>query len=209
MSPRRSAWGRPPYRDQAFHPARRGHPLQVALAVILVASLCVLAMSGITRYAVGEPVIPPALARLLDRPEPSLPPGMTYNFAVIDPLTKRALSVLPEVGTIELRLAVTNDSALPITMHFPTGQQCEFIVRRIFYYVDGLFAIPLEVWRSTYFHTISPRPSVLILQPGQTKVYTATFTLNALNALQLPPGRYRLIANFDSWQTSLPMDKPL
>ena len=82
--------------------------------MILLASLVLLAMAGITRYAVGEPLIPPAIASALHHPDPTLPPGMTWDFAVLDPATKRPLEALPEVGTVEMRLAVTNDSALPM-----------------------------------------------------------------------------------------------
>lgn len=182
--------------------------MQFTLTIILLASLLLLGMAGITRYAVGEPILPQWLANALHRPNPVLPPGMTYDFEILDPITKRPLPVLPEIGTVRLRLAVTNDSALPMTMRFSSGKQCEFVARRVFNYVDGLFALPLEVWRSSYFHNISPKPSVLILQPGQTRVYESDFTLNALNARELPAGDYRVVATFDGWQTSIPIPKP-
>jgi hypothetical protein len=177
--------------------------------MVLLASLLLLSMAAITRYTVGEPILPPWLARALHRPQPSLPPGMTYDFEILNPDTKRPLESLPEVGTVMMRLAVTNDSALPMKMHFPTGNQSEFIVRRVFTYVDGLFALPLEVWRSSYFHNISPKPTNLVLQPGETRVYTATFNLNALNAREVPAGDYRIVAIFKGWETSIPISKPL
>ncbi len=176
--------------------------------MVFLASLLLLAMAAITRYTVSEPIVPPGLAKALHRPDAALPPGMTYDFEILNPDTKHSLEALPEVGTIELRLAVTNDSALPMKMHFRTGNQCEFTMRRVFYYVDGLFALPLEVWRSSYFHNISQKPTVLFLQPGDTKVYTAYFYLNALNARFVPPGDYRVVAAFHGWQTSIPILKP-
>ena len=176
--------------------------------MVLLASLLLLAMAGITRYAVGEPILPQSIANLLHHPNPTLPPGMTYDFEALDPQSKRPLETLPEVGMVELRLAVTNDSALPMKMNFKSSKQCEFVVRRVFTYVDGLFALPLEVWRSSYFHNFAKVRSTLVLQPGQTKVYEATFYLNALNARELPAGDYRIVAIFDGWQTSLPMLKP-
>jgi len=118
------------------------------------------------------------------------------------------LETLPEIGKVEMRLAVTNDSALPMTMNFKSSKQCEFIVRRVFTYVDGLFALPLEIWRSSYFHNVSIKPSQLVLQPGQTKVYESVFYLSALNAREVPVGDYRVVAVFDGWQTSLPIEKP-
>jgi Intracellular proteinase inhibitor len=187
---------------------RRGTPLQFALTGILVGSLLLLAMAAITRYAVGEPILPPWLGTALHHPAPTLPPGMTYDFELLNPDSKLPIEALPEVGTVEMRLAVTNDSALPMKMKFRSSKQTEFIVRRVFTYVDGLFALPLEVWRSSYFHNLSSRPSELLLQPGQTKVYSATFYLNALNARELPAGDYRVVAIFDGWQTSIPIPKP-
>jgi hypothetical protein len=191
------------------HYGRRTTPLQFTLTMVLLASLLLLSMAAITRYTVGEPILPAWLARALHRPQPSLPPGMTYDFEILNPETKRPRESLPEVGTVMMRLAVTNDSALPMKMHFPTGNQSEFIVRRVFTYVDGLFALPLEVWRSSYFHNISPKPTNLVLQPGETKVYTATFNLTALNAREVPAGDYRIVAVFKGWETSIPIVKPL
>gem|GEM_PF-2515920 len=188
---------------------RRSNPVQFTATVVLLASLLLLAMAAITRFTVGEPILPKWFATALHRPQPVLPPGMTYDFELINPDTKRPLEALPEVGSIELRLAVTNDSALPMTLRFKNGLQCEFIVRKVIYYVDGLFALPLEVWRSSYFHNYSRHPSSLSLQPGETKVYTAIFDLNALNARQVPAGSYRIIASFDNWETSIPVEKPL
>jgi Intracellular proteinase inhibitor len=188
---------------------RSTNPVQFGVTMVLLASLLLLAMAAITRFTVGEPIIPNWLAKAIHRPQPSLPPGMTYDFQVINPDTKRPFDALPEIGTIEMRLAVTNDSALPMTVHFKSGDQCEFTVRKVIYYVDGLFALPLEVWRSSYFHNISRKPSVLSLQPGETKVYTASYELTALNARQMPPGSYRIIASFNGWQTSIAIDKEL
>ncbi|MDQ6781577.1 MAG: hypothetical protein M3Z37_10555 [Candidatus Eremiobacteraeota bacterium] len=186
---------------------RRNGPLQFALTGILLASLMLLAMAAITRYAVGEPLLPPWLGKALHHPAPMLPPGMTYDFEILNPDSKRPLEALPEIGKVEMRLAVTNDSALPMTMNFKSSKQCEFIVRRVFTYVDGLFALPLEIWRSSYFHNVSIKPSQLVLQPGQTKVYESVFYLNALNAREVPEGDYRVVAIFDGWQTSLPIEK--
>ena len=188
---------------------RRSNPLQFTLTMVLLASLLLLAMAAITRFTVGEPILPKWFAQAMHRPQPSLPPGMTYDFEVVNPDTKIPIDTLPEVGSVEMRLAVTNDSALPMIIRFKTALQCEFIVRKVIYYVDGLFALPLEVWRSSYFHNYAPRPTSLSLQPGETKVYTATFDLNALNARELPAGTYRVIASFDRWQTSIAVDKPL
>jgi len=189
-------------------------PLKFGLTLVLLVSLVLLALAGITRYTVGEPLLPDWLAKAVHHRQPSLPPGMTYDFSIIDPATNHPLATLPEVGNVELRLAVTNDSALPMTMRFRTGQQCEFIVRQALYVVDGLFAVPIEKWRSSYFHVVSQKPTTLVLQPGQTKVYTALFTLNALNADQMAPGEYRVVAVVDAystgrWETSIPMEKPL
>jgi Intracellular proteinase inhibitor len=188
---------------------RRVTPLQFGVTMVLLASLLLLAMMGLQRYTVGEPILPDWFAKAIHHRQPALPPGMTYDFEIINPATKTPVEVLPEVGTVELRLAVTNDSALPMKVRFPTGNQSEFIVRRVFYYVDGAFALPLEVWRSSYFHSVSPHPTYLVLQPGETKVYGATFTFNALNANQVPAGEYRILAIFDGWETSIPLNKPL
>ncbi|HXN09298.1 MAG TPA: hypothetical protein VN860_06515, partial [Candidatus Acidoferrales bacterium] len=86
---------------------RRATPLQFTLTVVLLASLLLLAMAGITRYTVGEPILPDWLAKVIHHRQPALPPGMTYDFEIINPTTKSPVEVLPEVGTVELRLAVT------------------------------------------------------------------------------------------------------
>jgi hypothetical protein len=187
---------------------RRSGPLQLALTAILLASLLLLAMAAITRYTVAKPMLPQWLSGALHRSEPALPPGMTYDFQIINPETKHQLSEIPEVGAVEMRLAVTNDSALPMIVHFSKGEQTEFIVRRVFSYVGGLFALPIEVWRSSYFHRTATTPSKLTLQPGDTKVYSASFDLTALNSRQTPPGDYLVIAVFNGWETSIPMVKP-
>ena len=191
----------------------RTRPLQFGLTMVLVASLLLLGMAEISRYAVGEPIMPDWVAKAIHHKEPSLPPGVTWDFSVLNPATKQPYAQLPEVGTVLIRLAVTNDSALPVKMRFRSSNQCEFVVRRVFYYVDSLFALPLEVWRSSYFHNISSNPTTLFLQPGQSKVFTATFDFTALNARQTPPGAYRIIAIIDAvstgrWETSLPLNKP-
>jgi hypothetical protein len=177
--------------------------------MVLLASLLLLVLGGITRFAVGKPIMPAWLAKALHDPTPALPPGMTYDFQIIDPDTKHPLEIIPQVGNIELRLAVTNDSALPMSLRFTNGEQCEFVVRKVTYYADGLFALPLEVWRSSYFHNASPKPSTLSLDPGDTKVYSAVYQINALSSHEMPPGSYLVVANFHGWQTSIAIDKPL
>jgi hypothetical protein len=188
-------------------------PMRFGLTVVLLVSLVLLGLSAITRYTIAKPILPDALAKAIHYRQPSLPPGMTYDFSIVDPATNRPLLALPEVGNVEVRLAVTNDSALPMTLRFSSGQQCEFVVRQVFTVV-GLFALPIEKWRSSYFHVVSPKPTTLVLQPGQTKIYSATFDLNALNADQMPPGEYRIVAILDAintgrWEISVPIDKTL
>ncbi|MDQ6766944.1 MAG: BsuPI-related putative proteinase inhibitor [Candidatus Eremiobacteraeota bacterium] len=206
--------GRNPHRAGNNLRSVRARPLQFTLTMVLLTSLLLLAMAGITRYTVGEPLLPDRFAKLIHHKQPALPPGMTWDLEILNPATKRPYEELPEVGIIVMRLAVTNDSALPIRMQFRSGNQCEFILRRVFNYVDGFFALPLEVWRSSYFHNISVKPTSLFLQPGETKVYTATFEFNALNAQQTPVGEYRIVAVIDAtasgrWETSIPINKPL
>jgi len=69
-------------------------------------------------------------------------------------------------------------------------------VRRIYTFLGGLFVVPLEVWRSSYFHNYSKMPTQLSLKAGETKVYTADWTVNGLNQLQIPPGDYRVYTSF-------------
>lgn len=188
-------------------------PLRFGLTLVLLVSLVLLGLAAITQYTIAQPILPAKLAKALHVRQPALPPGMTYDFSVIDPATNHPLESLPEVGSVEVRLAVTNDSALPMTLRFRTGQQCEFIVRQVINVV-GLFALPIEKWRSSYFHVVAQRPTTLSLQPGETKVYSATVSLNALNADEMPPGQYRVIAivnaiNTGRWEISLPINKPL
>lgn len=187
--------------------------MRFGLTLVLLVSIVLLALAAITRYTIAKPILPDALAKAIHYRQPSLLPGMTYDFSIVDPATNRALLALPEVGNVEVRLAVTNDSALPMTLRFRSGQQCEFVVRQVFTVV-GLFALPIEKWRSSYFHVVSPEPTTLVLQPGQTKIYAATFALNALNADQMPPGEYRIVAILDAintgqWEISVPIDKAL
>lgn len=188
-------------------------PLRFGLTLVLLVSLVLLGLAAITQYTIARPLLPEKVAKALHVRQAALPPGMTYDFSVIDPVTNHPLASLPEVGKVEVRLAVTNDSALPMTLRFKTGEQCEFIVRQVINVV-GLFALPIEKWRSSYFHVVSQKPTTLALQPGQTKVYSATFTLSALNADQMPAGQYRVIAivngiNTGRWEVSLPIDKTL
>jgi hypothetical protein len=187
---------------------RRYSSIQFALTITCLALLFVLALAAITREAVGEPVLPEQLAQALHQPQVTLPSGLTYDFEIVDPLTRRPLAALPDQGTAELRLAVTNDSALPMTLRFATSEQCEFIVRRVSTYVYGLFALPLEIWRSTYFHNILRTPTKIDLAPGQTHVFVSYWYFEEQGPQQAPPGDYRIVARFYGATFPLRIDKP-
>lgn len=192
--------------------AKRKRPfstLQFTLTVILVALLFVLALAAITREAVGEPVVPPEVVQLLRKTPPQLPQGFTYDFEVLDPVTQHPLSSLPPEGIVELRLAITNASPLPDTLDFPTSLQCEFITRRVASFLGGLFVFPLEVWRSSYFHNISHKPTSLLFKPGETKVFTALWEFKQTGGEQAPPGDYRVLAKFYGATFPIRIQKPL
>ena len=164
-------------------------------------------LTALNREAAGEPVIPDQISRLFNKSDPGLPSGLNYELSVLDPSTLHPIETLPQLGTVELRLAITNDTALPMTLKFPTSLQCEFTVRRIYTFLGG-FVVPLEVWRSSYFHNYSKKPTTLRLAPGQTKVYTSDWTINNLNQLQVPPGDYRVYTSFQGIKPLL-VSKPL
>lgn len=175
---------------------RSSSPFSVAVTLIVIAVVLVLGLAGLNREAAGEPIVPEQIAHLFNKTDPSLPPGLNYELSVLDPNTLRPIETLPQLGTVELRLAITNDTALPMTLNFPTSLQCEFTVRRIYTFL-GYFVVPLEAWRSSYFHNYSKKPTTLTLQAGQTKVYTADWTVNGLNQLEVPPGDYRVYTSFE------------
>lgn len=192
--------------------AKRKRPfstLQFALTVILVALLFVLALAAITREAVGEPIVPPKVMELFRKPDTTLPQGFAYDFEALDPVTQHPIPELPQEGTVELRLAVTNQAPLPMTLQFPTSLQCEFITRRVESLLGGLFVFPLEVWRSSYFHNISHMPTTLTFSPGETKVFTALWTFKASGDEGAPPGDYRLLAKFYGATFPIRIDKPM
>lgn len=191
--------------------AKRKRPfstLQFALTVILVALLFVFALAAITREAVGEPIVPPRVSQLLRKPDASLPQGFAYDFEALDPATQRPIPELPPEGTVELRLAVTNQSPLPMTLQFPTSLQTEFITRRVESLLGGLFVFPLEVWRSSYFRNISHEPTTLTFNPGETKVFTAQWNFKQTGDEGAPPGDYRLLAKFYGATFPIRIDKP-
>jgi hypothetical protein len=173
---------------------RSSSPLSVALALSVIAAAVVLGLAGLNREAAGEPVIPDQVSHVFNRDDPGLPAGLNYDISVLDPSTQQTTGTLPQLGTVELRLALTNDTALPVTLKFANSLQCEFIVRRVYTFVGNLFVVPLEVWRSSYFRNYSRRPTTLTLRPGQTKIYVAYFSINSLNQFQVPPGDYRVYA---------------
>ena len=175
---------------------RSSSPVNVAVTLTLLAVALVLCVAGLNREAYGEPVIPTAISHMFSHSDPGLPAGLNYDLAALDPSTQQPIESLPQLGTVEIRLAITNDNALPMTLDFPTSLQCEFVVRRIYTFLGGLFVVPLEVWRSSYFHNYSKAPSKLMLKPGETKVYTAYWTVNALNQSQVPAGDYRVFTSF-------------
>lgn len=187
---------------------RKSSPVSVAITLALLALVTVIGLAALNREAAGEPVVPDQLSHWFDSTDPGLPPGLNYDLSVLDPNTMHPTDVLPQLGTVELRLAITNDTALPMTLHFTSALQCEFTVRRIYTFLGGWFVVPLEVWRSSYFHNYSHKPSALTLQPGQTKVYTADWTVNGLNQLQVPPGDYRVYTSFQGIKP-LHLNKPL
>jgi len=191
--------------------AKRKKPfstLQFTVTVILVAMLFVLALAAITREAVGEPVVPPEVISLFRKTPPALPQGFTYDFEVLDPATQRPIATLPTDGPVELRLAITNASALPDTLDFPTSMQYEFIVRRVGSFLGGLFVFPLEVWRSSYFHNIAHKPSTLMFAPGETKVFTSLWDFHPTGTLEAPAGDYRIIAKFYGATFPIRIQKP-
>lgn len=175
---------------------RKSSPISVALTLVMLAFFLVVGLAGLDREAAGEPIIPDQIAHWFNNTDPGLPAGLNYDLSVIDPNTMHTTDVLPQLGTVELRLAITNDTALPMTLHFATALQCEFTVRRIYTFLGGWFVVPLEVWRSSYFRNYAKKPTSLTLAPGQTKVYTADWTVNGLNQLQVPPGDYRVYTSF-------------
>jgi hypothetical protein len=181
---------------------RSSSPASFAVAIGVLVVGAVLGLAGLNREAAGEPVIPQQITHFFNKNDPGLPDGLNYDLSVLDPDTQKPLSTLPQLGTVEVRLAITNDSALPMRLDFATSLQCEFIVRRIYTFLGGLFVVPLEVWRSSYFHNYSRQPTRLVLKPGETKVYSAYWTVSGLNQLQVPPGDYRVY-------TSLAGIKPL
>jgi Intracellular proteinase inhibitor len=192
--------------------AKRKRPfstLQFALTVILVALLFLLALAAITREAVGEPIVPEKVMEFFHKSDTSsLPQGFAYDFEILDPVTQRSVPMLPPEGTVELRLAVTNQSPLPMTLQFPTSLQCEFITRRVETILGGLFVFPLEVWRSSYFHNISHQPTTLTFAPGETKVFTALWTFKQTGDEGAPNGDYRALAKFYGATFSIRIDKP-
>jgi hypothetical protein len=192
--------------------AKRKKPfstLQFTLTIILVALLFLLALSAITREAVGEPVVPPEVMQVFRKTPPQLPQGFTYDFEALDPVVQKPLSQLPPEGVVELRLAITNASPLPDTLDFPTSLQCEFITRRVATALGGLFVFPLEVWRSSYFHNISHKPTTLLFKPGETKVFTALWTFKQSGDEGAPSGDYRLLAKFYGATFPIRIQKPL
>ena len=191
--------------------AKRKRPfstLQFALTVVLVAVLFVMALAAITREAVGEPIVPDKIMEYFHKPDSSLPQGFAYDFEILDPMTQRSIQQLPTEGSVELRLAVTNQSPLPMTMQFPTSLQCEFITRRVETVLGGLFVFPLEVWRSSYFHNISHQPTTLTFSPGETKVFTALWMFKQSGDEGAPAGDYRALAKFYGATFSIRIDKP-
>lgn len=180
----------------------------VLLTLAVLAFVIVVGLAALNREAAGEPVLPQQISRYFQETDPGLAPGLNYDLSVIDPQTMHPTDSLPQLGTVEMRLAITNDTALPMTLDFPTALQCEFTVRRIYTFLGGFFVVPLEVWRSSYFHNYSKKPTKLRLAPGQTKVYTADWTINNLNQLQVPPGDYRVYTSFQGIKPLL-VTKPL
>lgn len=187
---------------------RSTSPVSVTVTLVLLAVAALLVVSGLNRESIGEPFIPDAVTHLFSKSDPGLPAGLNYDFSVLDPQTQQTLTSLPQLGTVDIRLAMTNDTALPMTLKFTSALQCEFIVRRVYPVLGGLFKVPLEVWRSSYFHNYSRQPTQLTLAPGQTKVYVAYWTINGLNQLQVPPGEYRIWTSIAGIKT-LPISKPL
>jgi Intracellular proteinase inhibitor len=190
-----------PYRS------RTSTPGQITITVVILVFLILFGVSFVSHEAAGEPMVPPRLAQLLHRPDPTLPEGMTYDFEILDPETQHPMPILPASGAVEFRFAVTNDSALPMKLDFPSELQCEFVARRVHTYLGGLLVLPLEVWRSSYFHNIRRTPTSLRLDPGQTEVYVANWTIDPAGA-QVPAGEYRLVASFYGVEETQPLTKP-
>jgi len=103
---------------------RSSSPVSVTVALLLVAGCVVLGLAGLNREAAGEPVFPPQLSHIFNKTDPGLPEGLNYDLSVVDPDSQHPLTSLPQLGTVEIRLAITNDTALPMSMKFATSLQC-------------------------------------------------------------------------------------
>ncbi|MDQ2816910.1 MAG: BsuPI-related putative proteinase inhibitor [Candidatus Eremiobacteraeota bacterium] len=185
---------------------RRTSAASGLLTFCVLVGLLLLMLGAVTRENVGESVLPwsPVLS-----PASKLPRGINYQLDAINPSTLEPITALPQVGSVELRLALTNDSALPVTFQFGTSLQCEFIARKIHSYAGGLFVLPLEVWRSSYFRNARQLPSKLTLGPSQTKVFSSTWVLDALDSGDVSAGMYQISASFGGANIPLRIVKPL
>lgn len=162
----------------------------------MLASLFLVAFNLISRAASGEPLLPPQAYEALHKDPPTLPAGLVYDVEVTDPETHRPVASLPAAGEVVVRLAVTNETAAPMRFHFPTHEQASFAAREIKPFAFGLFVVPFERWRSSYFQVIDRRPSSLDLRPGQTRVYMSTWPMSDGRNSPLPAGTYAVSTQF-------------
>lgn len=104
---------------------------------------------------------------------------------------------------INLQLGVVNTSSKPVKLEFPTSLDCDFIVEREY---DFFFVkIPSPIWKYSAQVGELQRDHSVTINPGQVKIFRATWNQNDFNGQPVKPGRYRItgVMNTKNFKVSL------
>lgn len=90
---------------------------------------------------------------------------------------------------VKMCLTITNRASQPLTLHFSTAQQYDFVVKK-----QGI-----EVWRWSRGRMFAMMLTDVTLKPNQSLVYEESWQQKDAEGNHVPPGKYEVIGLLTSY----------
>ena len=94
---------------------------------------------------------------------------------------------------VNFRMKITNTSSKPVTLNFPKSNEVDFLVYR----EDNwfFFKLPTLIWQSSTYNKDVKKKHSIILNPKESRVFSATWSQIDQNGVAVKPGIYRVVGN--------------